>query len=320
MNFNLYRSPTRSDGTLYIVTPLFNPSRYKRRYELYRGFADYVEKTEGAQLLTVEVAFGDRPFEVTTPGNPWHLQLRCNDTMFIKERAINVAVAHLSHLVPDWKYVSWADCDLYWSRPDWAIETVQELQHWPIVQMFQQAIDLGPNEELVRTNYSIAYCKMSGINDRPDSYGYGGTYHHPGFAWAARRDAWATIGGLLDIAIIGSGDYYMARSFYGAVSEVLSPKFSKDFLDRVMDYEADAKEVRGLVGYLKASIFHKWHGSKKNRVYSERNKVLWANKFEPSIDLRPNEWMLWQLDRDKPKLKMDLEAYFRGRSEDGIDL
>jgi len=316
----LYNKPTYHDGTLYCIIPIFNPQRYKRRYALCREFINYVNRSEGAKALVVEVAFGARPFEITDSDNPWHLQLRSNDTMFIKERSINVAVTHLSNLLKTWKYVAWVDCDLYWSRPDWAVETVHELQHWPIVQMFQQAMDLGPNEEVLKTNYSMAYCKANGLMPKHlNQYGYG-VYHHPGFAWAARRDAWRTIGGLLDIAIIGSGDYYMAHSFYGEVDKVLSYKFTKDFRDRVLDYQDDAKEIRGLVGYLKSSLFHKWHGAKKNRIYHSRNEVLWRNKFTPSYDLRPNEWMLWTLDKDKPQLKIDLENYFRNRSEDSIDL
>jgi hypothetical protein len=314
--------PTRSDSTLYVVTPVFNPARFNRRYQLYREFAEYVAKSTGAKLLTVEVAFADRPFEVTRPDDPWHLQLRCHDTMFIKERAVNVAVSHLSHLVPDWRYVAWVDCDLYFSRPDWAVETVQELQHWPVVQMFQQAVDLGPDEQVLKTNHSLAYCRQNNIPYSPTggtSY-YGGVYHHPGFSWGCTREAWRTTGGLLDIAIIGSGDYFMAWSLYGEAEKVLSERFTKDFRDRVLDWQSDAVELKGLVGYLKSTLFHRWHGSKKKRVYHSRNEVLWRNEFTPTIDLRPNEWMLWTIDRDKPQLKADLEAYFRARSEDGIDL
>ena len=76
------------DQQLYGITVIFNPHGFKSRINLYKDFAPYVEWC-GVKLLTVEIAFSDRDFEVTDADNPWHLQLRTNDVLWHKERALN---------------------------------------------------------------------------------------------------------------------------------------------------------------------------------------------------------------------------------------
>ena len=49
-----------------VVTSVFNPRGFKRRYDLYRQFEQYVAAS-GAQLMTVEVALGDRPWASYLP-------------------------------------------------------------------------------------------------------------------------------------------------------------------------------------------------------------------------------------------------------------
>jgi hypothetical protein len=89
---------------------------------------------------------------------------------------INSAVARLPD---DWQYMAWVDADITFLRPDWVQETIQQLQHHAVVQMFEYAVDLPQ-----------------------DGYYYTKTMSfHPGFAWACRREAWEKLGGLLDINI-----------------------------------------------------------------------------------------------------------------------
>ena len=54
---------------LYVVTTVFNPRRFASRHRLYANFAAWLAQ-QGVRLLTVEVAFGDRPFAVTTAADP----------------------------------------------------------------------------------------------------------------------------------------------------------------------------------------------------------------------------------------------------------
>ena len=49
---------------LYVVTAVFNPRRFRSRYNLYQHFNKWVAGS-GVRLLTVEVAFGEREHAVT---------------------------------------------------------------------------------------------------------------------------------------------------------------------------------------------------------------------------------------------------------------
>lgn len=161
-------------GGLYVVAVISNPVRFASRYHLYRRFAEHMQAS-GADLLTVEVAFGDRPHAVTEAGNPMHVQLRTRDELWHKENMINLGIARLP---ADWQYVAWIDADLEFVRRDWVAETIEQLQHYRVVQMFQSAIDLGPDNQVLKTHRGFVWCWSDGL---PHSTGY--QDWHPGYAW-----------------------------------------------------------------------------------------------------------------------------------------
>ncbi|WP_205249362.1 hypothetical protein, partial [Escherichia coli] len=91
------------------------PVRYKSRYDLYKKFEKYV-KDSGAILYTTEMAFGDRPFEITEANNHQHIQVRSFHELWHKENMLILAIANLP---ADWEYVAWVDADIVFSRRDW---------------------------------------------------------------------------------------------------------------------------------------------------------------------------------------------------------
>ncbi len=130
---------------LHVVTAIANPARFHSRWALYRDFERHVLAT-GATLTTVEVAFGERKHEVTEAGNPRHIQLRTSHELWLKENLLNIGISRLPS-APEARYIAWVDADIQFTRPDWAVETIHQLQHYDIVQMFSHAQDLGPAGE-----------------------------------------------------------------------------------------------------------------------------------------------------------------------------
>ena len=112
----LYNFPDR----LYVVTAVSNPARYASRYRLYRAFEKHI-KDCGAILTTVEMAYGDRPFEVTKPDEARHVQVRGRQELWYKENLLNIGIARLPACA---KYIAIVDADLVFTRPDWAQETL----------------------------------------------------------------------------------------------------------------------------------------------------------------------------------------------------
>ena len=316
---------------LDVVAVVSNPSRYRARYDLFRAFEAHVLDA-GARLTVVELAFANRPFEVTRAADPRHVQLRSRHEFWAKENLINLGIARLP---ADARYVAWVDADLTFVRPDWVQETLQQLQHYPIVQMFAEAHDLDPDGLILNGFRSFAYSHAHGVPRKKGAGYYGGVpagqpahprigyWHHPGFAWAARREAIDALGGLFDVAVVGEADYIMAKSLVGEGLGVLYPGVSPGYRKAVIDWQARAQTLRANLGYVPGTVLHHWHGRKAGRKYWDRCKILTDSAFDPSTDLKRDWQGLYQLvDHGEPRsilLRDAIRAYFRARNEDGVE-
>ena len=298
---------------LWVVTAVFNPWRYKSRVDLYRKFEKYVADS-GAKLVTFELAYGDRPFEVTEANDPLDVQLRTNHELWHKEKMLNLGIQRFAS---DWKYMAWVDADVIFARPDWVTETVQLLQHYPVIQMFSQAVDQNPKFELLKTHTGIIYAFQEGIMTFKNHY----DHYHPGFAWAARRDALDNLGGLFDQAVLGSADRHMALSFIECVERSYPKGISSGYCEQLdLWQERSKKYIKKNVGYMPGMLLHYWHGKKVDRRYSDRWKILVKHQFDPEFDLKPDTQGLYQFTDRCPQLQYDIRKYFTARNEDSIDM
>ena len=319
---------------LYVVTTVFNPLRLPSRYWNYWSFENMVEKS-GAILYTAEIAFGDRHFEITSPDNPAHLQLRARDNqeIWLKENSLNVLIERLPS---DWEYVAWVDADISFARPDWAQETMHLLQHYDFLQMFTHAQDYGVNYEPGVMTPGFAYAKLTEDEEKwstniVEKYYYGLVargkegkewhYRHPGFCWAARRSALNKVGGLIDFAILGSSDWIMANALFGQVDRTISGGYSEGYKRLCKIWEDRAlRHIRKNVGFMPGTVHHYFHGEKKARNYDNRWKLLAETKFDPLTDLKKDVQGIWQLqdhgDDRSIALRDGLRRYARMRLED----
>jgi hypothetical protein len=300
---------------LHVVTAIFNPFRYKAHYENYRRFARHMAES-GVQLLTVEMAFGDRPFVVTEAGDPNHLQVRGNSEIWLKENLLNLAVQRLP---ADWKYVAWIDSDIEFARADWAAETVEHLQHFAVVQPWSDAYDQGPQHQHI--GHYRSFCRQY-LTRQPWGAEY--EYWHSGYAWACTRQAWDWLGGLLDACVVGSADYHMAWALIGQVDRTyrINPVAGLDsYAKRLTRWQDSAEHhIRRNIGYVEGAIRHFWHGPKSGRRYNERWEIITRNGFDPDLDLKRNAFGVYELTGRSLALRDDLRAYFRARNDDSNTL
>ncbi len=302
---------------LHVCAMISNPVRYKSRYRLYEQFKQHMEEC-GVNFWTVEIAFGKRNYEISP-----NLELRTSHELWHKENALNLMVARLP---TDWEYVCWIDADidfLNW-RGDaaWYKETWHALQHHRIVQLFQNAVDLGPNGETLSMHQGFAYSWVTG---RKWNKPYYGNDWHPGYAWAMRRETWEQTGGLIDWAILGAGDNHMAHAWIGKAAESVNQNASGPYFDALAAYQRHCdRNVRKDIGYVPGTITHHWHGKKKDRRYWDRWKILTETQFDPRWDIRRDWQGLYQLadhgDERSIILRDRIRQYFRARGEDSIDL
>lgn len=311
---------------LYVVAVISNGVRYKSRYSLFKQFEKEMLANPDVVLFTVEAAFGDRPHEVTDSSNPHHVQLRTWDEVWHKENMINIGVQHVIRQYPKASYIAWIDTDVRFQRGDWAIETLHQLQHHQVVQMWSHAVDLGPNAEALATHHSFIKQYTSGA-----PYCYGGkkasynTHWHPGYAWAMRVEAWHHLGGLIETAILGAGDNHMAHALVGMLDFTCDKKLHSSYFKHLNIWAERAERwIRRDVGFVQGTLTHYWHGKKKDRGYHDRWQILVNHQFDPDQDLkRDGQGLLQLVDRGDVrsiKFRDDIRKYFRSRNEDSIDL
>ncbi len=320
-------------ATLDVCTMISNPVRYSSRYRLFHQFRS---QNEGPHIRhwTVEVAYGNRPFAVTEADNPRHLQLRTSTELWHKENALNLLFAHVLRHQPDAEYFAWVDADVTFARPDWAYETIQQLQHYQVVQMFSHCVDLGPRYEPagpLRNSFVWMYyneprpepvASQGAMRTAGGGYGYTKAgYWHPGFAWAARRSALDALGCLLDHCIVGSADWHMAACLIGEGEKTISRQLHPHYKREVLAWQDRANaHIRGNIGYVEGLLAHHWHGRKVDRHYTDRWRILVDNGFDPVADLKRDAQGLLQLTERNRGLRDGIRTYFRSRNEDSIDL
>jgi hypothetical protein len=305
-----------SDNTLHVVGIVTNPVRFHSRYRLAREWLDEMGQTPNVKPYLAEAAFGDRHHEVTS-SQADHLQVRTRGECWIKENLINLGVRTL--LPRDWKYVAWIDCDVTFRDPEWAQETLHQLQHWPVVQPWQQCADLGYLGDILQTHNSFGY--MHATDRRIQRWsGEPYPYGHTGFAWAATRAFWEQTGGLLDFCILGSADHHMAWACIGECDSTIHQGMTPKFFQRIREWQDRATRITHReVGYVPGRIEHFFHGPKRRRYYKERWQILVDHKFDPDVDLVHDPQGVVQLAGNKPDLERALRKYNRSRFEDSIE-
>lgn len=340
---NVHRafSPWSEDQTLHVACMYSNPQRWPVRRELMNDFRKRMESSPNVILYVGEVAFGDRPFEVTDCANPLDFQFRSRHELWLKENVLNLIVQRMPAAA---KYIAYVDGDVQMSRYDWALETIHQLQHYGAVQLFHQFVDVDCRHRPYSVTNSFAYSYLQSITPEifldpavqrtlspksaaANAYtnGPGGNGNRPnpakqwwgatGLGWAYRRSTWDQMGGLFDQAILGSADWIMAYGMAGLADGLDYIPRCAPYYQAVKRWQHGAKAIQANIGYLDNTITHYWHGPKSNRFYRERERILTDNAFDPYLDLKRDWQGLWQLSGNKPRLRDDLRHYFRARNE-----
>lgn len=301
---------------LHVVTCVSNPAGWQSRIKLYQQFAQHMLDS-GVALTTVECVMGERPFLFADEKHVNHVAVAHRTICWHKESLVNIGI---SRLPPSAKYVAWIDADITFRQKDWAAATVDLLQQYDVVQPWEHCYDLGPQDQHMQVHTSFASLHAKGKPIQPKwspNYEFG----HPGYAWAATRQALEWMGGLIDFAALGSADHNMALGFLGRIKETFPADISPEFTAAMLAWQARATRHVGLnFSYLPGTIEHGFHGPKSARNYVSRWDILRQYKFNPVTDLKRNTWGVVELAGNKPALNKAIDGYLRSRNEDANTL
>lgn len=322
MNLHHIHTHPAKHSDLHVIAVISNPVGFHTRARLFKEFMDHMELS-GATLWVVEAVFGERPPQVARRDNPNHIIVRCDHELWLKENLINIGARHLP---PDAKYVMWMDGDIRFERDDWALEIIDALQTYAVIQPFSHVIDYGPHKEVIQMHKGFAYCYNEGTNLSPNNFlggwqKYGGPYWHPGYAFAYRVDTWNALGGMIDRGICGAGDYHMACGLIGQPAFSYPLGVHPNYKHMVDTWAATAERtVQRNLGYIPGTIHHYYHGKKDNRKYIERWDILTKNQYDPYTDVRHDRHGVLHLnltnDARGRSIRDGLKQYFRQRKED----
>ena len=300
------------EDKLNVIIVISNPCQFGTRYLLAREFVRRIELEEpNVQLYIVELAYNDQQFYVTNKGNKNHLQIRTSTApLWHKENMINLGVKYL--LPKKWKAFAWIDADVEFENATWALDTLKVLNGCKdVVQIFSHCVDMDKEKLTMRVfnSFGYQYAKKNRYS------GQGENYWHPGYAYACTRKAYEKMNGLFEVAILGSGDNIMALSFINNGLKAVNDLSTDGYKQTISEFQSRCANLR--IGYVPGVIRHYFHGSKKNRKYTERWEILIKHNFDPLEHITTDEKGLLIPSRSCPQeLLDDIMNYFKERNED----
>lgn len=314
LNINLKKTIINNDPIeekLNVITVISNICRYKRRWDLIRDFINRMEYENNVNLYVVELAYEHQNFVITDSNNKNHLQLKTNTpALWHKENLINIGVKKL--LPPNWKAFAWIDSDIEFDSVHWAMDTLKLLNgYYDIVQLFTCCFDQNYDGSTMSVFQSFGYKYVEG-----GSYISSGiNYWHPGYAWACTRKTYEQMGGLIEKAILGSGDWHMAASLIGLPLAKIYSGYHENYKKLLEDYRNKVKNLR--FGYVPTVIVHHFHGCKKDRKYLERSQILKEFNYDPEKHITyDNNGLMIPSKLMCNKFIQDIYHYFAERNED----
>ena len=276
----------------------FNPSKSKRILMNYLYTANRLHEYP---CYTIELVFDDRPPEIPASSKVFHV--RSNSFMFHKERLCRV----LESKIPK-KYTKlvFIDADVIFSEANWYSQMSKKLNSFDVVQGFEFAhwLDL--------TYKNVLLTRETVIKTKGTVFSHA---FHPGFVWGFNRK-WYKKAGFFDWSVSGSGDTL-------SVAAWMKLRFDKGFHSLPMSmkalYEDFSTMKKPKISYLEdIHVFHLYHGSRVNRQYVDRHKLLnIPNDIQTLLKVNKHGVYEWV---EPHKWNPKLLTYFNTRDDDGVEV
>lgn len=271
----------------------FNPAGSKRMVMNYLYVWNLL-KTLELPVFAMELVFDDAKPEIKKA-----FHVRGNSHMFHKERLCRL----LEQRIPR-KYTKllFLDADIVFGGDTWYEEISELLNSNDVVHPFTRAHWL----DLTYTNVELTRETVVNMTGRMWDFKY-----HPGFAWAFRRE-WYRKVGFFDWAVTGSGDTLSSAKW---LNKAFPEKFKSLPTAMKRAYTAYRNLESPTIASREGDVFHLYHGSRKNRQYSERHHLLDVNEdIQDMIVLNKDGVYEWK----DPKWNLVMHAYFKNREDDDV--
>lgn len=287
---------------LAAVTTYYNPLGYKNPRRNYGMFLDRLQtQMPREDIYSVELSFNGQ-FELGDK-NVFRLHGSSKNLMWQKERLVNHAVENLPSR---YTHVAWLDCDLLFHDNSWVAEAKDRLKSSQAVQLFS---DVEYTDASLMTDYS----KVGFIRNWKSGFTLGPETVAPGGAWAIGREHFP----IPDRHITGGGDCFFAFPAVDFTNNYLLEQMGGAWQSH---YQKESSSIRSAidsrVSHLQAPVTHLFHGTKENRRYGDRTRILREGQYDPLSDVVSRNGLL-EWSTPKGLMHDRVAKYFGDRKEDG---
>lgn len=304
-------SPTAPpEAPLAVIACHFNWAGFERPRQNLRRFLREMDR-DGIPVYGVEMVLPDQTPVLSA--NPRWRVIEADPrrhVLFQKEAALNLAAT----LVPAGvSCLAAVDADLRFERRDWVELSLAALEQVPVIQPFREAVwtDREGGVELRR--------EAAARRGLPADWSA-----HPGFAWVFRRDFFTSGPGLYPWCVTGAGDVVLAAGLIGLDNtelprggilgigkKNLDNGIASDWFRAALDWMGGARP-----GWIEGQVWHEWHGSRQDRRYLERHRLMERVEVGRHLRLGKDGLAAWTSRATEAMRAAGLE-HFRERKEDG---
>jgi hypothetical protein len=307
-----YSKPRSTRQDMAVLLVYFNACSYKKLAQnlclVYQTL-----KRAGIPVFLVEHCFKDQVPLFPENGSTI-FNTRSESYMFYKENLLNWLIPKVP---AQYTKFFMMDCDLFFEKESWYNDVSVLLDTHDVVQPFKSALWLDSD----LTTFTLkrdGYIYTNTLGEKPDL-----VRHHPGFAWAFRRD-FIEPKGIYDLNIMGSGDTIISTSIIQKQNlenpwEKYSPSW---MLEKYKEYYKLFENTK--CTFYDQTVFHLWHGSNNNRNYCKRHEdfqkiCLELNIVDMDGLFSLNTYGVYEFNPQiREKINEIFLTYFQSRQEDGI--
>lgn len=236
----------------------------------------------------------------TKDNNNWiKIKATERNICFQKEALLNIVIRNLP---PNFKKIIVCDHDIFFEDRGWLEKASVALEYFDFIQPFSRCAWTNERGNIVgeKDSFFKTPNPISG---------------HPGFAVGFKRESFEKVW-FYPYCIVGGGDTILAGSVINK-TESLGVKFKSFFNDykiqRSNEWYKNVVSQNFLYGYVDGRIFHEYHGSRKNRRYLSRGKILTDFNF---ANVFINNNGLVEIDESEKETISKIYKYFQSRNED----
>lgn len=281
-----------------IITAKFNAEHSSNATRNLMRFLRYQEAAD-LPIFIAELAYGEQEHILPDGDHILKLRTEVSNRMWHKENLLNL----VEQIVPsEFDSLIWVDADVWFENKDWFKTTAAALDEYPVLQPYSNAIWTDSSGQIARV-------AASGAAQR----GWPG---HAGFAWAAHRSLWESIG-LYEKAIIGGSDTIMMNAWVGKIGNNESDVYTEALAWQVAARDWLAHHD-GSCGFIEGNLWHEWHGDRQHREYQARYERIRGLDIAQNVR-RNEETGIMEFHELTPNCyKESIGEYFRDRREDGL--